>query len=121
MRSNRLFMMVLANLRRSRNHFLLASIGIVVGIATFAFFLSLGLGVRQVVLGKIFPLDKLEVIPKSLEVDVGPIRMGMGRDVLDDEMVAKIKALPGVKAVYPKMKLTVGSIQIPSSPVCAQV
>lgn len=110
MRSNRLLMMVLANLRRSRNHFLLASIGIVVGIATFAFFLSLGLGVRQVVLGKIFPLDKLEVIPKSLEVDVGPIRMGMGKDALDDEMVGKLHALPGVAAVYPKMKLTVGSI-----------
>jgi len=110
MRSIRLFTVVLANLRRSRNHFLLASIGIVVGIATFAFFLSLGLGVRQVVLGKIFPLDKIEVIPRNLDVDVGPLRMGLGKDVIDDPMVARIAALPGVKAVYPKMKLTVGSI-----------
>jgi putative ABC transport system permease protein len=110
MRSVRLFTVVLANLRRSRNHFLLASIGIVVGIATFAFFLSLGLGVRQVVLGKIFPLDKLEVIPRNLDVDVGPLRMGLGKDVIDDAMAARIAALPGVKAVYPKMKLTVGSI-----------
>ncbi len=110
MRSARLFSLVLANLWRSRNHFLLASVGIVVGIATFAFFLSLGLGVRAVVLGKIFPLDKLEVVPKSLDVNVGPLRMGVGRDALDDEMVAKLEALPGVKAVYPKMKLTVGSI-----------
>ena len=110
MRSARLFSLVLANLRRSRNHFLLASIGIVVGIATFAFFLSLGLGVRAVVLGKIFPLDKIEVVPRNLEVDVGPLRMGLGKDVLDDAMVAKLEALPGVAAVYPKMKLTVGSI-----------
>jgi putative ABC transport system permease protein len=110
MRSTRLFSLVLGNLRRSRNHFLLASIGIVVGIATFAFFLSLGLGVRQVVLGKIFPLDKIEVIPRSLDVDVGPLRMGLGKDVIDDAVVAKLEALPGVKAVYPKMKLTVGSI-----------
>lgn len=110
MRSVRLFTVVLGNLRRSRNHFLLASIGIVVGIATFAFFLALGLGVRQVVLGKIFPLDKIEVIPRNLDVDVGPLRMGLGKDVIDDPMVAKIAALPGVKAVYPKMKLTVGSI-----------
>ena len=73
MRSVRLFTVVLGNLRRSRNHFLLASIGIVVGIATFAFFLALGLGVRQVVLGKIFPLDKIEVIPRNLDVDVGPL------------------------------------------------
>lgn len=110
MRSARLLSLVFGNLRRSRNHFLLASIGIVVGIATFAFFLSLGLGVRKVVLGKIFPLDKIEVIPKSLDVNVGPLRMGMGKDALDDEMVAKIRDLPGVKAVFPKMKLTVGSI-----------
>lgn len=110
MRSARLFSLVLGNLRRSRNHFLLASIGIVVGIATFAFFLALGLGVRQVVLGKIFPLDKIEVIPKSLDVNVGPLRLGVGRDALDDAMVDRIKALPGVKAVYPKMKLTVGSV-----------
>lgn len=110
MRSLRLFTLVLANLRRSRNHFLLASIGIVVGIATFAFFLSLGLGVRQVVLGKIFPLDKLEVIPRNLDVDVGPLRMGLGKDVIDDAMAGRIAELPGVKAVYPKMKLTVGSI-----------
>ncbi|MCX4245045.1 ABC transporter permease [Paraliomyxa miuraensis] len=110
MRSARLFALVLANLRRSRNHFLLASIGIVVGIATFAFFLALGLGVRAVVLGKIFPLDKLEVVPRSLEVDVGPLRMGLGQDALDDAMAAKLGALPGVTAVYPKMKLTVGSI-----------
>lgn len=110
MRSVRLFTVVLGNLRRSRNHFLLASIGIVVGIATFAFFLSLGLGVRQVVLGKIFPLDKIEVIPRNLDVDVGPLRMGLGKDIIDDPMVARIAALPGVKAVYPKMKLTVGSI-----------
>lgn len=110
MRSVRLFTVVLGNLRRSRNHFLLASIGIVVGIATFAFFLALGLGVRQVVLGKIFPLDKIEVIPRNLDVDVGPLRMGLGKDVIDDAMAARIAALPGVKAVYPKMKLTVGSI-----------
>jgi putative ABC transport system permease protein len=110
MRSVRLFTLVLANLRRSRSHFLLASIGIVVGIATFAFFLSLGLGVREVVLGKIFPLDKLEVIPSNLDVNVGPLSLGLGKDVIDDPMVARIAALPGVKAVYPKMKLTVGSI-----------
>lgn len=110
MRSVRLFTVVLGDLRRSRNHFLLASIGIVVGIATFAFFLALGLGVRQVVLGKIFPLDKIEVIPRNLDVDVGPLRMGLGKDVIDDAMAARIAALPGVETVYPKMKLTVGSI-----------
>lgn len=110
MRSARLLAIVGRNLKRSRNHFMLASIGIVVGIATFFFFLSLGLGVREVVLGKIFPLDKLEVIPKSLDVALGPVMLPTGSDVIDDEMVGKIRALPGVETVYPKMKLTVPAV-----------
>lgn len=110
MRSARLLAVVLGNLRRSRDHFMLASVGIVVGIATFAFFLSLGMGVRKVVLGKIFPLDQLEIIPKSLDVDVGPLRLGVGADAITDEKVEQIAALPGVETVYPKMRLTVPSI-----------
>lgn len=106
-RSLRLARVVLANIRRSRTHFLLASIGVVVGIATFAFFTALGLGVREIVLGRIFPLDKLEVVPKSVDIDVGPLRLGMGRDIIDDAKVAELQRIPGVAAVYPKMRLTV--------------
>ncbi len=105
--------MVFANLRRSRNHFLLASIGIVVGIATFTFFIALAQGVRAVVLGKIFPLDQLEVVPKSLDIAVGPLALGgstLGTDIIDDAKVKQIEALPGVEIVYPKMRLTVPSI-----------
>jgi hypothetical protein len=104
---------IAANLARSRNHFLLASIGIVVGIATFTFFIALAQGVRAVVLGKIFPLDQLEVVPKSLDVAIGPLALGsstFGGDVIDDAKVAEILKLPGVQTVYPKMRLTVPSI-----------
>jgi len=113
MRSTRLAKVVLSNLKRSRNHFLLASIGIVVGIATFAFFLALAQGVRAVVLGKIFPLDQLEIVPRSLDVDVGPLRIGsstFGGDIIDDAKAAELGRIPGVSIVYPKMRLTVPSI-----------
>ncbi|MBL4686304.1 MAG: ABC transporter permease [Nannocystaceae bacterium] len=110
MKTQRLAGIVVGNLNRSRNHFLLASVGVVVGIATFAFFLSLGLGVRKVVLGKIFPLDKIEVVPKTMNVNLGPLRLGLGNDSITDETVTKLGALPGVAKVYPKMKLTVPSI-----------
>lgn len=109
MRLNRLLRVVTANLNRSRNHFLLASVGIVVGIATFAFFISLGLGVRTVVLGKIFPLDQLEVVPKSLDLAVGPLSLGGGA-VIDQAKVEELEAIEGVEIVYPKMRLTVPSI-----------
>lgn len=111
MRLSRLFRVVAANLNRSRNHFLLASVGIVVGIATFAFFIALGLGVRDVVLGKIFPLDQLEVVPKSLDLAVGPLSLG-GAEVIDQGKVDKLAAIEGVEVVYPKMRLTVPSLGI---------
>ena len=111
MRSSRLFRVVAANLNRSRNHFLLASVGIVVGIATFSFFIALGLGVRDVVLGKIFPLDQLEVVPKSLDLAVGPLALG-GAEAIDQDKVEALEAIEGVEVVYPKMRLTVPSLGI---------
>lgn len=111
MRAGRMFRVVTANLQRSRNHFMLASVGIVVGIATFAFFISLGIGVRSVVLGKIFPLDQLEVVPKSLDLAVGPLALG-GAEVIDQAKVDDLEAIPGVEVVYPKMRLTVPSLGI---------
>ncbi len=98
------------DLRRNRRHFVLSSIGVVVGIAAFAFFLALGSGVRTVVLGEIFPLDQIEVIPRAMEVDVGPIRVDKGPDALDDEAVAALEAIEGVSGVYPKMRLTVPAV-----------
>lgn len=109
-RAFRLWRFVWANLQRSRNHFLLAAVGIVVGIATFTFFMGLGIGVREIVLGQIFPLDQLEVTHKTLDLNVGPLRLGIGNDLLDDEGVAELAEIPGVEGVYPKMRLTVPSI-----------
>jgi putative ABC transport system permease protein len=106
MRASRLLRIVRDDLRRNRRHFLLASIGIVVGIAAFTFFLGLGGGVRNVVLGKIFPLDKLEVVPKSFDVDVSVLRVPLANEIIDDDKVEQLRAIPHVVAVYPKMKLT---------------
>ncbi len=112
MRLGKLGRIVGVNLRSNAVHFLLASIGVVVGIAAFAFFLALGAGVRSVVLGKIFPLDQLEVIAKTMSLDLGPLSLGMASDVLDDSSADKLRAIPGVRGVYPKMKLTVPAIAV---------
>jgi ABC-type antimicrobial peptide transport system permease subunit len=109
-RPGKLARIVGANLRNNRVHFLLASIGVVVGIAAFAFFLALGAGVRSIVLGKIFPLDQLEVVAKTMSLDLGPLSVGMASDVLDDAVAERLRAIPSVQGVYPKMKLTVPAI-----------
>jgi ABC-type lipoprotein release transport system permease subunit len=101
--------LILGDLARNARHFMLASIGIIVGIAAFTFFLALGTGVRDVVLGEIFPLDKLEVIPRTTDIDLGPLRLGLGNDTLSDEVADQLAALPNVVGVFPKMKLTVPS------------
>lgn len=106
MKFGKLTRVIGGNLRNNLVHFVLASIGVVVGIAAFAFFLALGAGVRSVVLGKIFPLDQLEVVAKTMTFDLGPVSLGMASDVLDDAAAEKLRAVPGVKGVYPKMKLT---------------
>jgi ABC-type lipoprotein release transport system permease subunit len=110
MRFSRLLRIARDDVKRNRRHFLLASVGIVVGIAAFTFFLALGGGVRNVVLGKIFPLDKLEVVPKSFDVDVSVLRVPLANEIIDDEKVAQLAAIPNVVAVYPKMKLTIPSM-----------
>ncbi|PRP92206.1 ABC transporter permease YtrF precursor [Enhygromyxa salina] len=110
MRATRLLRVALDDIKRNRRHFLLASIGVVVGIAAFTFFLALGGGVRKVVLGKIFPLDKLEVVPKSFDVDVSLLRVPLGNEIIDDTKVEQLESIPSVVAVYPKMKLTIPSM-----------
>ena len=93
--------MVVKNTLRSPKHFVLSAFGIVIGIAAFVFFLGLSLGVRNVVLGKIFPLDIVEVI--SPRTSFG------GKDTsipLTDETVDKLRAHPDVAEALPRMRLT---------------
>lgn len=90
------------NTVRSPKHFVLSAFGIVVGIASFVFFLGLSMGVRNVVLGKIFPLEKVEV--------EAPRISALGADLskrLDDAVVEEIRARKKwVTEVVPRMTLT---------------
>jgi len=97
-----LLRLVAQNLRRNRRHLMLASLGIVVGIASLAFFLGLGAGVRRVVLGEVFPADRLEITPPKTGFLAGLLHAG---PALDDAVVRRIRDRPEVRAAYPKMKL----------------
>jgi ABC-type lipoprotein release transport system permease subunit len=90
--------LVRQNLRRNLRLFLLSALGIVIGIAAFVFFLGLSGGVRRVVLGDIFPINRVEVIaPKTTLTGL--------QVALTDDLVAKIRARPEVAHAYPKMLL----------------
>ncbi|MCB9522026.1 MAG: ABC transporter permease [Myxococcales bacterium] len=94
------------NVGRSKKNFLMSGIGIVVGISTFVFFIGLSEGIKQVVLGRIFLVDQVEVVPKRFDAGAGGLLgLGGGRP-LDATVAEELKALPGVVDVYPKMKFT---------------
>jgi ABC-type lipoprotein release transport system permease subunit len=98
--------LIAANIRRQPRNFILSVSGIVLGVGAFLFFTALGAGVRQNVLQRIFVVDQLEVVPRSVEM--GALRTGGifgGAARLDDATVAQLAALDGVVAVYPKQHL----------------
>lgn len=103
MKLDGMWALVRQNIGRSKKNFVMSGIGIVVGISTFVFFLGLGEGIRDVVLGRIFIVEQVEVVPKSFDTGLG--FGGTGR-VLDESVVAELRGLEGVREVFPKMKFT---------------
>jgi hypothetical protein len=81
--------------------------GVVTGICVFAFFLALGSGVRDVMLGEVFPIDKLEVVPGSGGLAaLGLLAPGGGeRRTIPEDRVDRVRTIPGVEAVFPRMRL----------------
>lgn len=103
MRLAMLLRLVRQNLRRNLKHNMMSALGILVGIAAFTFFMALDNGVRKVVLGEIFPVDRIEVVPPKSTL------FGTAR-VLDDTVVRRLQDPPpevGAQpaSVYPKMKM----------------
>lgn len=95
-----LLRLVARNVLRSPRHFALSAFGIVIGIASFVFFLGLSAGVQKVILGDLFPLDRVEV--------VAPRASFLGKDLrkrLDDAIVEQLRDRPGVTSVVPRMSM----------------
>jgi putative ABC transport system permease protein len=91
------------NLRRARRQFVVSAIGIAIGVGALGFFLALSAGVREVVLGQVFHIDRVELEPPRSTIDL-PL-LGGGPRLIDDQQVTRLRALPGVKRVAPRMRL----------------
>jgi len=94
------------DLRRARGALAAAGFGIVAGTAALFFFLSLGLGVRQVLLGSVFPIDKVELEPAA-KADPGLLALVFGSGQMpgiDPEVARKVESMEGVARVYPKLR-----------------
>ena len=98
--------LVRRDLFRTRGALATSGFGIAAGTAALVFFLALGLGVRSVLLGEVFPIDQVELEPPKAE---DPGLMGLlfsstppGIEPADVEM---LRGVPGVTGAYPKLKL----------------
>ncbi len=99
----RVLLVVLGSVRRNKRSFILASIGLLVGVATFVFFVALGEGIQQGVLNRIYPVNQIEVEPKTVGV-VGLRERVVDPRRLGPEMVRVLERLPDVTNVYPKLR-----------------
>jgi hypothetical protein len=107
MSAGRIFRLSAQNLGRDRAGAALSALGVAVGVGALCFFVALGLGISDVVRDKVFPVDAklLEVVPA--QVSLGKL---LGGGQLDEEMLARLRALPGVAGAYPKMALRAPAI-----------
>jgi len=106
MKLSRLIGLVRQSVRRNRLDFVLSSIGIAIGIGTLVFFTALGVGVRTTVLERVFIISQLEVVKPTFEVGGFQTSGIFGGKSLDDRLVKRLEAIPGVAGVYPRMRLT---------------
>lgn len=92
--------------RESRGAFF-SAFGVAVGVGALVFFVGLGLGVGRVIRERIFPTDArlVDVVPPA--VSLGSL---LGGGKLDNEMVERLSALPGVEKVYRKMNVRVPAV-----------
>jgi putative ABC transport system permease protein len=109
MKLSALSALVFENINRNRKNLLMSSLGIIVGISALVFFIGLSEGVKEVVLGRIFLIDQVEVIPKKIDLGLFQLDSLFGvsnQDQLNDEKNEIFAKIEGVQGAYPKMKFT---------------
>lgn len=102
-----LWQLVRRDLSRTRGPLFQSGFGIAAGTAALIFFLALGLGVRAVLLGEVFPIDQVELEPPKGKDPglIGLILGGSGTPAgVPEGAVKRLAAVPGVAAVFPKLR-----------------
>jgi len=102
--------LLIIDLKRSWGRLLAAGLGVCLSAAVLTFLVGLGRGIEEVVLGGLTPTDQIEVAAKSSHIDLGPLRMALGSDVLGLEDLEKLRGIDGVVSVRPKVGLAVPAV-----------
>ena len=103
--------LVLTNFTRNKKSVALSSIGLMVGIGALVFFIGLSQGIKEVVLGRIFLVDQVEVIPPKVSLGAQALGALFGggapeNQAFTDDLITQLSTIDGVGGAYPKMKFT---------------
>ncbi|MBW2523102.1 MAG: ABC transporter permease [Deltaproteobacteria bacterium] len=103
-----LWLLIRRDLGRARGALVTSGFGIAAGTAALVFFLALGLGVRQVLLGDVFPIDQVELEPpKASDPGLLGLVLGGGKPPgIPPDQVEALRASPHVQGVYPKLRFS---------------
>jgi ABC-type antimicrobial peptide transport system permease subunit len=104
-----LWMLIRHDLVRVRGALVTSGFGIAAGTAALVFFLALGLGVRSVLLGEVFPIDQIELEPpKGEDPGLFGALVGLGSESpgVDDDQVKKLTSSPDVEGLFPKLRFS---------------
>jgi hypothetical protein len=106
-RARALASLVGRDVRRARASLGGAAFGIGAGTAALSFFAALALGVRAVLFGDAFPLDRVELEPKAgPEPGLLSVLLGGGAPPpgIEATTVERVASMPGVRRAYPKLR-----------------
>lgn len=116
MRLGKLTGLMVKNVMRSWRTLTFSSIGVVVGVAILVFFVGLGYGLSELVQTKIFP----RLPPNEIEVVPEVFATGRGDTVLlNQDDLQKIRAIPKVEAVFPRLRADFPAVAYISDPALA--
>lgn len=106
MKIGSLWVLIRRDLKRTRGALFTSGFGIAAGTAALIFFLALGLGVRSVLLGQVFPIDQVELEPpKAADPGLLGLLIGGGDPPgIPPQDVERLRDVPGVRAVFPKLR-----------------
>ena len=105
----RLLRLVAQNILRNKKNFVFSSIGIIVGVTLFSFFLALAGGIRERVLNRVYPINQVELEPVSVNV-AGFKSEVRAQGLLDEAAVSDLGGIAGVTHTYPKQRSKLASM-----------
>ena len=106
MKKKDIFHMCVNNLLRRKSRTFLTVLGVIIGCCSIVIMVSLGIGMKESQTKMLSQMGDLTIITVTAPQD------GKGKNKLDDALLKRIRAIPGVEALTPKQGLQEYSLKL---------